>query len=178
MANFPLGQLLYGQARYGDGSTVSLLPRLNALSISYVISPSKYTVPLGITYTVEYGNTTPLLIYYLITPPSNFAINGDGSIIRPDRITYTPRPVTARTLLGGPYLQGYRTVTWSYTVLQWTEFQQIISHYDPTNPVVTLTYPDETGTWVQRSVVMHPPQYGDMTNFIISNVILSFTRIL
>lgn len=168
---------LYGLSRFGDGLRISLLPKQNALGISYVITPSMYASPIPASYTIQRPNTVPLLAYYLITPPSRFSINGDGSIIRPDQINYALRPVTARTLLAGPILQGYETMTWTYSVLSWSEWNRIISHYSPASPVVTLVYPDATGTWAQRQATMHPPAYGTMQTFLIYNATLSFSII-
>lgn len=165
----------YGLSRFGDGLRVSLTPKKQALGISYTITPSKYAAPLAISYTIQKPNCAPLLIYYLISPPSAFSINGDGAIIRPDQINYGPRPIVGRTLLAAPLLQGYETMTWSYAVLAWSEFQRIIAHYNPNSPIVTLVYPDGTGTWVQRQVVMHPPVYGNMSTVLIYNVVFSFS---
>lgn len=174
----PIGLILPGQTRYGDGSTNALYPHVAALPITYTISISKYASALPITYTLQKAHTASLLIYYLVTPVGDFAINGDSTIIRPDRITYTPRPVSARTLLGSPLLQGYQSMTWTYSVLRWSEFQQIIQYYNPLSPTVVLTYPDQNGTWMQKSVVMHPPNYGDMTiGQVVVDVALTFTRI-
>jgi len=164
-----------GISRLGDGLGFSLLPRINALGVSYSISPSKYAVPLSLTYTVQRPHTAPLLIYYLVAPPSRFSINGDSSIVRPDRMTPGSRPVTARTLLASPIIQGFETVTWSYSTLLWAEFQQIIGHYDPTNPIVIIGFPDQSGSWVLRKAVFHPPAYGEMQTMLIYNVSLSFS---
>lgn len=175
----PIGLGLLGQSRYGDQSTVQLIPHRASLGLSYSITASKYSLGLGLSYTLQRPNTGPLLLYYLITPPSNFALNGDGSIIRPDQITYQPRTVAARTLLGGPLLQGYASMSWQYSVLQWSEFSQLVSFYNAANPVVRVTYPDEQGTWVQKSAVMHPPTYGTMTmGKVVIGVSFTFTRLL
>ena len=169
------GTSVYGLARFGDGLAVSIKPKKNAMGISYSITPSKHAQPMGVTYTVQKPNTAPMLIYYLVTPPSTIAINGDGSIKKPDRVTYTPRPVAGRTLIGGPLLQGYPLVTWSYTVLSWSDLQSFMKYYNPTNPIVTVIYPDETGTWIQRLGVMHPPTFGDMQTMLVTNVSISFS---
>lgn len=169
------GTSVYGLARFGDGLAISISPKKNAMGISYTITPSQNAQPLGITYTIQKANTAPLLLYYLITPPTNFAINGDGFIKKPDRVTYTPRPVVSRTVIGGPILQGFPLLVWSYAILSWSDLQSFAKYYDPNNPIVTIIYPDETGTWVQRQAVMHPPSFGDMVTMLVTNVVLSFS---
>lgn len=170
-----LGTFIYGSPRYGDNLGIALYPRINALGITYTISPSKYGAPMALTYTIQRPHTAPLLIYYLVSPPSQFSINGDSSIINPDQLSYVPIPVSARTLLASPILQGLKGVTWVYTVLAWSEFNRIIAHYNPASPIVMIGYPDEYGTWVQRSAVMHPPSYGQMQTMYVYNVSFSFS---
>lgn len=145
------------------------------MSVQYTIVSTQFGVAVPVTYTIERANVSPLLLYYLITPPANFAINGDGSIIAPDQLIYTPRPVAGRTLIAGPLLQGYEQMTWIYTTMQPAEFTHLLSFYDPTNPVVTLTYLDKTGTWVQRRAYMHPPTYGTRETVAVNGVSLVFT---
>lgn len=174
----PIGKHILGGARIGDGATAFRIGRSRSLALTYTISVSRYAVPLSLTYTIEKKNVAPLLLYYLITPPSSFAINGNGAIVRPDSITYTPRQVSARTLLGGPLLQGYTQMVWNYSVLQWAEFQTLVQYYNPQSPLVTLTYPDEHGTWVQRQVVMTPPTYGTMiAGQVVTGISFTFTRL-
>lgn len=166
---------ILGVSRFGDGLGIAYYPRNNALNLSYTASPSKYSVACGVTYTIQRYHTSILMIYYLVAPPSRFSINGDSSIIRPDQMTPTPRPVVARTLLASPVEQGFESVTWNYTVLSWPEFNQIISHYNPNSPIVTIGFPDKSGTWVLRQAVFHPPAYGEMQTKLIHNVSLSFS---
>jgi hypothetical protein len=166
---------ILGISRFGDGLGIAYYPRSNALNISYTASPSQYSVSLGLTYTIQRPHTSIMMIYYLIAPPSRFSINGDSSIIRPDQMTPTPRPVVARTLLASPVLQGFESVTWTYTVLSWPELNQIISHYNPASPIVTIGFPDKTGAWVLRQAVFHPPVYGEMQTKLFHNVSFSFS---
>lgn len=166
---------ILGVSRFGDGLGIAYYPRSNALNISYTASPSKYNVACGITYTIQRPHTSILMIYYLVSPPSRFSINGDSSIIRPDQMTPTPVPVVARTLLASPIQQGFEGVTWNYTVLQWSELNQILSHYNPNAPIVTIGFPDKTGAWVLRQAVFHPPIYGEMQTKLFHNVSLSFS---
>jgi hypothetical protein len=166
---------ILGVSRFGDGLGIAYYPRTNTLSLSYTASPSKYSVPMGVTYTIQRYHTSILMLYYLVAPPSRFSINGDSSIIRPDQMTPVLRPVVARTLLAAPVIQGFEGVTWTYSVLQWSEFNQIISHYNPNSPIVTIGFPDKTGTWVLRQAVFHPPVYGEMQTKLIYNVSLSFS---
>jgi hypothetical protein len=170
-----LGTWLYGTPRYGDGLAISLYPRINAMGVTYTIVASKYGAPLAITYTIQRAHTAPLLIYYLITPPSQFSINGDSSIINPDQMTYVPIPITARTLLAGYIAQGLKGVTWLYSVLAWSEFNRILAHYNPASPIVTIGYPDDNGTWVMRQAAMHPPVYGQMQTMFVYNASFSFS---
>ncbi len=169
-----LGTWIYGQPRYGDGLGISLLPRKQAMGITYSISPSKYAVAMGLTYTVQRPHTAPLLLYYLISQPSQFSINGDSSFVNPDQITPVPIPAVARTLLASPILQGMKVITWTWSVLAWSEWQKIIAHYNPNSPIVTIGYPDETGTWVMRQAVLHPPTYGQMQTMYVYAAALSF----
>jgi hypothetical protein len=174
-SRLPLGQNILGISRLGDDLTTLLYPRSNALALSYTLAPSQFALPLPITYTIQKPHVAPLLLYYLITPVTNFAINGDGSIIAPDRVTPVLPPVAGRTLTAAPLLQGFPQIAWQYTALSWSEWQALIAHYDPNNTVVTITYPDETGFWVQRQAVMHPPSYGEMSTVLILNATLSFS---
>lgn len=173
----PLGQEVYGQARLGDGQSVQIYPRSSALSVSYAITPSKYGAALSVSYTLQRGWAAPLAIYYTTSANAGYSIQLDSSIIAPDTVIYQPRAVAGRTLLGGQLLQGYDSMVWNYSVLQWSEFQKIISYYDPLNPVVTIGFLDPSGGWSQQQAVMHPPQYGTMSTFLISDIQLSFTRL-
>lgn len=177
MAKQALGTGVFGLDRLGDGNQNLLVPQRNALLVSWTTQISKYSKPLSVTWTVQRPNASALLVYYLVTPTPDFAIDGDTSIIKPDKITYTPRSVSGRTLVGGPVLQGYALMSWQYSVLTWPEWNQIISHYNPLDPVVLLTWPDEYGTWQQKNVVMLPPTYGGMTTTLISGAVLTFTRL-
>lgn len=170
----PLGTMILGLSRLGDGLTLHLLPRSTALAITYTISQSKYAQALAITYTVERRNVAPLLLYYQIAPPSQFAINGNGLIVNPDHVTYTLRPVANRTLIGGPLLQGIPMITWNYATLQIDEYDTLIGLYNPQAPMVLLTYPDEYGTWQQKQAVMQPPSYGTRQTVVVSDVAFPF----
>jgi hypothetical protein len=169
---------IFGQPRYGDELGISLLPRVNAMGLSYIIVASKYAVPMGLTYTIQRPHTAPMLIYYLIVPPSNFTINGDGSIINPDQMNYGPRPVVARSLLATPIEQGLDAVTWSWAILSWPEYKQIVSHYNPVSPIVTIGYIGEDGNWAQRQAVMHPPTYGHMETMLFYDTSILFSILL
>lgn len=171
----PLGRATFGMARLGDLSMTATRGHALPLGLSYVISPSKYAKPFGVTYVIQKANVGVCLLYYLITPPSNFAINGDGTIIAPDQVTYTPRPVVGRSLLANPLLQGYSTMTWAYSVLQLSEYNHLLSFYNAQSPKVLLTFPDNTGTWVQRNANMLPPAYGLLETVQVTNVSLVFT---
>ncbi len=171
----PLGRGVFGMARLGDLSMTATRGHATPLGLSYVVSPSKYAKPLGVTYVIQKANTGICLLYYLITPPSNFAINGDGTIIAPDQVTYTPRPVVGRSLLANPLLQGYSTMTWTYSTLQLSEYNHLLSFYKSQSPKVLLTFPDNTGTWVQRNASMLPPSYGLLETVQVTNVSLVFT---
>ncbi len=177
MSSNPLGHNVLGQARYGDLSLNSIRSLTSAITVSYTTVGSPFATALSVSYSAQWTRGNTLLIYYLTTPTPAFSINGDTTIISPDRITYVPRPVVSRTLIAGPILQGYDSMQWTYTVLMGTEFTHLFSFYDPTNPVVTLVFPDKTGTWVQRQVVMHPPTYGSRTTVVVNNAVLSFTRL-
>lgn len=178
MAKQALGTGVFGLDRLGDGNQNLLVAQRNALAVTYSIVPFKYNVPLTVTWTVQRAAASALLVYYLVTPTPDFAIDGDTSIIKPDKITYTPRSVSGRTLVGGPVLQGYSVMSWQYSVLSWSEWNQLISHYNPLDPVVLLTWPDEYGTWQQKNVVMLPPTYGGMTTLLVTGAVLSFTRLV
>lgn len=172
----PLGRGVLAQDRFGDGSSLGLRPLTQAMGLTYTISASKYSVAMGLTYTIQKANTASMLLYYVISPLAQFALNGDASIISPDKVTYTPRTVTARTLSANPLLQGYTQMTWTYSKLQLAEYQHLLSFYNPQATVVLVTYPDDNGTWQQQNLVMHPPQYGSQTTVIFNDVALIFTR--
>lgn len=173
-----LGEATLAMTRLGDGAASSQRPNVHAILLTYDIVTSQYSEPFLLTYTVEAANIAQVFLYYLVTPTIAFNIDGDSSIISPDQITYTPRTVANRSLVGTPQLQNYKSMTWAWTVLQINEYTTLIAHYNPLNPIVTLVYPDETGTWVQRQAVMHPPAYGTQTTQIVNNVTITFTRLL
>lgn len=178
MSNNPLGQGMLGQSRLGDGSTSARRGYTQALAVTYRASGSKYAAALGVTYRAQKANTAPLLVFYTAIPLSVFSINGDATIVAPDQVTYTPRPVAARTLFGQPLLQGYRTMTWTYSELRQAEWKYLVSFYNPASPQVLVTYLDEHGIWVQRQVEMLPPTYGTQQTVEVQGAQLSFTGLL
>lgn len=172
-----LGKGVLAQIRLGDGLATQVRPLTNAMGLSYTISSSQKAQSCPLTYSIQVGNVAPMLLYYLIAPGGAFAINGDATIVAPDVAQHVPRPVTARTLIAEPLLQGYKSMNWNYQVLQLAEYSQLLSYYNPQSPVVLLTYPDETGTWQQCEAVMHPPQYGSQKTLYYYDVVLTFTRL-
>jgi hypothetical protein len=173
-----LGRGVLGQVRLGDEAQATTLRPLGAaLSLSYSISVSQHNAALTLTYTIERDNVGPLLLYYTICPTPAFSINGDATIISPDKVTYTPRSVVGHTLLGMPVLQGYATLTWSYSALQQDEYAYLVAFYHEGNPTVLITYPDDMGVWQQRQAVMRPPVYGTASTVVYSNVSLTFSRL-
>lgn len=174
MAGNPFGKGLLGQVRYGDELAGGVLPRSAALGLSYSIATSKYSVAMGLTYTVQVANVGILQLYYQITPATAFALNGDASIVAPDQVTYTPRQVYAHDLLASPLFGGFAGVTWTYSTILPQEAQHLLSFYDPTNPVVLLTYPSEDGIWIQRQATMIPPNYGSRETVTVQGLVLSF----
>ena len=174
MAGNPLGHGVLAQARLGDESMVATRGLVASLSLSYTITFSKYAVALPLTYTVQRSPNNPLLLYYVISPTSAFAINGDSTIIAPDRITYTPRPVSARTLLAEPIIQGYRVMNWLYSAIEPQNWSYLVAYYNQQSPVVTLTYPDDRGNWAQTQARMLPPSWGSWETMLVSGASLSF----
>jgi hypothetical protein len=174
MAGNPLGNGVLAQARLGDESMVTTRGLSVGLPISYTVSISKYGAGLPLSYTVQRSPNNPLLLYYVISPTSAFAINGDSTIISPDRITYSPRPVTARTLLAEPIIQGYRVMNWQYSTIEPDKWAHLVSYYNPQQPVVTLTYPDDRGSWAQTQARMLPPVWGSWETMLVSGASLSF----
>jgi hypothetical protein len=172
---YPFGKEVIGSSRFGDGYLFSYYPRKGTCALSYTLSCSQYGSAVPLSYLIQTRNTAPLLLYYQVAAPSRFAINGDASIVRPDRVQYIPRSVTGRTLLGSPVLTGFSTVIWSYATLSWNEYHQIVAHYQPQASTVTITYPDEQGNWVQKPAVMHPPSYGVMSTMLVNTVVLTFS---
>ncbi len=175
MPTHPLGGI-YLPARMGDLSLAANAPRplKTPLQLSYSIATSLHAAAMGLSYTISSHNRLALLLYYHITASGTFAINGDSTIVSPDEVTYPLRPVVNRTLLGGPILQGYLQVVWSYSTLQWSEFAAIIKYYNPQSPQVTITYPDQSGAIVQRAAIMRPPVYGTQSTLTVSGVVLTF----
>lgn len=177
MAFASVGSVLPGATRLGDGRVVFIRPLSRSVPVSYNIVTSKYGVSLPTSYSIIGRKVAPILAMYQTIPQFEFAINGDGSIINPDQLTYQLPQATGRTLLGGPLIQSYRSMVWTYSMLSWPEFQKLLSFYNPTNPVVLLTYPNEQGLWVQRQAVMLPPAYGTQQGPLVYGVTLSFTRL-
>jgi hypothetical protein len=170
----PLGQGMLGQGRVGDGLASGIRPLSQALGLTYTIANSQHSQALGLTYTILKGGSANLLLYYTITPNPVFSINGDGSIIAPDQLTYVPKNVVARNLVAQPLIQGYYQIIWSYTNLQVFEAQHLLSFYNPANPQVVLTYPDEDGLWVQRQASILPPNYGSWETVSVLGLQISF----
>lgn len=170
------GKSVLGFSRLGDGSYTFVRPLSSVLSVSYSITLSKYSTALPVTYIIEKAHVSSLQVYYQISPPTQFAINGDEMIVRPDHITYTPLPVVGHTLLGSSILQGYRTMTWTYTLIRWSEYAHLLSFYNPQQPEVMVNYPDDNGDWQQKRLIMTPPVLGTLQQMIISN--LSFTFLI
>jgi hypothetical protein len=173
-ANAPVGKFLPALSVLGNGGYTFQRPVSQALQISYTIGISKYTSALQISYTIEKKHVTPLMLYYEIAPATTFALNSDEHIIKPDHITYTPAPVTGHTLIGGLLIQGYRQMTWTYAALRWSEFQHLLSFYNPQSPRVKVTFLDEYGNWVTQSLMMRAPTYGSQQQMMIYDVSLVF----
>jgi hypothetical protein len=173
------GQALLAQSRFGDGQEpTAIRPLTLAIPLYYTISVSQYGFAMALTYTIQGPNNAALLLYYLICPAVNaYSINGDTGIVAPDSIVITPRAVLGHSMAATPILQGFETMTWTYSTLLIDEFARIIQYYNPQNPVVTLVFLDDHGTWVQRSAVMQPPAYGEQSTVALSGVTLTFTRI-
>jgi hypothetical protein len=170
----PLGHGVFGQARYGDENMVATRGLTIALPLSYTISPSKYAVALPLSYTVQHSPSNPFLLYYVIAPTGAFAINGDSTIISPDRITYAPRPVTGRTLLAEPIIQGYKVMNWVYSTIEPDKWAYLVAYYNPQNPTVLLTFPSDRGFWEQKNVRMLPPTWGSWETMLVSGASLAF----
>ena len=171
---YPLGQGLLGEVRPGDELQNGILLRAAALSLTADIAASQHSAAIIISGRISLTDAAPLLLFALLLPGGAFAINGDSSIIAPDQVNYIPRGVAARTLLGGPILQGFPQVVWTYSTIMRSEFAAILKYYNPQSPAVTLTYPDQGGTWVQRRAIMRPPTYGTQWTVSISGLVLTF----
>lgn len=172
-----LGKGVLALTRQGDYAYATIRPVSRSLPLSYTVVSSQYAKSLALSTTILGKNVAPLLLAYQTTPIPDFALNGDGTIIRPDHITYTPAQPMGRTLLGGGLLQGYKGMIWNYGALRWSEFAHLLSFYSPTMPVVSVTYPDETGNWSQRQAVLLPPSYGTQVGTLVYDVSLTFTRL-
>ena len=170
----PLATGMLGEIRVGHQLASGLRPLTSAVPVTYTIANSQHSATTRVTYTVLKGGSSTIQVYYTCTSTSVFSINGDGTIIAPDQVTYTPRPVVAHTLIAQPLLQGYRMMTWTYTVLQEFEAMHLLSFYNPVSPMVLLTYPDENGLWVQRQASMLPPNYGQQETVTVSGFSLVF----
>jgi hypothetical protein len=174
MSGIPIGSGTFGRHRFGDEVANGTLPRTAALGLSFAISGSQYSANMGLSFTVQAPRVAILQCYFLIAAPTQFAINGDGSIVSPDQVSYSPRTVAARDLLANPLFGGFAQMTWTYTTIQQAEAQHLLSFYNPGSPTVLLTYPDENGLWVQRRATMLPPNYGSWETVIVTNLVLTF----
>jgi|SRR4029077_1880191 len=169
-----LGQGMMGSERYGDGLSTGIRPLTQVLGLTYTATQSQYGAAIGLTYSAQAPNVGILQLYFQVTPAQDFAINGDTTIVSPDQVTYTPIPVVARTLLANPIIQGYKVMIWTYTLLQLPEAQYLLSFYNPTSPLVVLTYPNDDGIWVQRRASMLPPGQGNRETVEVEDFSLSF----
>jgi hypothetical protein len=173
----PLGAETPGRARFGDGAEA--LPSIAAtgLLLTYTTVPGG-VIGMPVTYAIQQWSTSSLSLFYFISPAIfAFAINGDTSIPAPETIQYTPPPQIGSDLLALPIVQGYTTITWSWTRMIDAEIAKLMAHYDPGGKPVTIVYPNELGYWVQKVGFMQPIALGQRSDVSHTDVSITFTHL-
>lgn len=177
MALAPFGQQTLGEFRLGDGSGALRNTSASSLGLSYTIQPP--ATSLGITYNLQGFGAAPLLLSYWVVPPiTAFSINGDVTIPKPHHMEYGLPTQVGYDLSGVAVVQGYTAVTWIYDELLDTAIAKLMAHYDPANPQVTVTYPNELGVWTQKQAMYIPPNLGARETIKHNNVQIVFTHII
>lgn len=88
-------------------------------------------------------------------------------------------PVTAYQavpgLLGTPYLQGPRQLTWQWNVMPLLHMQQLMALYNRQRPQVTITFFDHvTGDWLTAEATMLEPNPGTRDVAVYRGVSVQF----
>lgn len=172
-----LGQILEGSERLGDGSGSPVTFSANGFAISYLVAPPGSN-GFQITYRVQAQGMSGLLVsYYVVPTVTQFSIN--GTIVRgPQQIDYNPPQAIGYDLSGIQVKQGYTAMAWNYDVLLDADIGTLMSLYDPNNPGVVITWPDEQGFWRQANAMMHPPTLGTRSTVVHQQVQLLFSHII
>lgn len=132
---------------------------------------------LHVLYSVTGGVRNSLTVQYQIIPITlKILVNGLSTFPAPETITYQYPSVTY-DLRGRPILQGYMQMTWSWEIQTESEMQQVMQLYNPANPKVIVTFPNEYGVWVTRPAYLLPPVLGTRQTVIHQHVQLFFTRL-
>jgi hypothetical protein len=111
------------------------------------------------------------------SPIQTFSINADTSIPKPVTVSYARPPQVGTDLSGVGVVQGYSSVQWQYPLLADHDIALLMGHYHPDSPQVTLTFPDEFGSWVQLAGMMQPPSLGSRSTIVHNGVSLTFTHL-
>lgn len=173
----PLGQQIFGEHEFGDGAGLTRNFSGNGATLSYVVSTPAAT--LTVSYTLQgFAAGTALLTYWVVPPITTFAINGDTTVPKPSTMTYILPNQVGYDQTGVPIIQGYSGVTWEYEWLPDSSIGKLMSFYDPSNPQVTINYPNELGVWTQKQAMMQPPTLGSRSTVIHSGVVFTFTHII
>ena len=174
----PLGHYLSGYDRAGDGAGGRRGHTANSLTIQATILPPG-SASLVINCQVEPLGGTGLLITCAIQSPyTQFAINGNTSVPAPHHLIYQFAPTVGYDMDGLSIKQGYMTIIWQYDWLADEQIAVLMGLYDPQNPEVTATYPNEMGFWVTKQAMMQPPNLGTRSTVIHENVELVFSHII
>ncbi len=81
---------------------------------------------------------------------------------------------------GSPYVSAYSEVEWMWEGIDQTDYNQLLSFYDPTNPTVFIRTRVESGaviTYSNFQAIMHPPT-SEMDMIFRKNVKVKFTKVI
>lgn len=171
----PFGQLPFGEREFGDGAGSTFQRSSSALALSYTVVG--YSSACSISYTLQVPTVSTLpIMYWVVASIADFSINGQ-LVRRPNNMQYHLPASIGPDISGIPIIQGYGGVSWEYDVLLDADIALLMALYDPLNPQVTITYPNEDGMWVQKVAMMQPPNLGTRSTVIHQSVILTFTHI-
>jgi hypothetical protein len=171
----PLGKQGFGGYDFGNGVGHSWQKFFAALPISY--ATVAYASTCLITYAIQVPAIASLMLTYQIAPLiTDFSING-VLVARPNTMNYGLPGTIGSDIDGVPIIQGYASVSWQYDVLSDSAIGLLMALYNPVLPEVTITYPNEMGSWVTKKAMFTPPVLGTRSTVIHSSVTLTFIHI-
>ncbi len=170
------GQIGFAEAEFADGLGSFRYAGAVGIPVSYTVLPpgSKGII---VNYDVQVHTGAAVPVVYRVAPIlTDFSING-VTVPRPHHLDYTIPQQIGFDQLGVPIIQGRTQVTWAYEVMLDDGIATLMALYDPANPQVLITYPNELGSWVAKEAMWQPPSLGTRSTIEHKGVTLTFTHI-